>query len=119
MRVLLVEDEGLIRLMAAEMLEDLGHQVVEASSLDEALTLAETTDFDVAILDINLGGRRVDPVAEIVSARDIPFLFASGYGDANIPQDFSDRPVLQKPFLLRNLSDSLACLPQKHEARPN
>jgi len=115
MRVFLVEDDGLIRLVASEMLEDLGHQVVEARSLQEALTLAETTEFDVAILDINLNGHRVDPVAEIVKAREIPFLFASGYGEVNLPQDFTDRPVLQKPFLLRNLSDKLASLPRRHQ----
>jgi CheY-like chemotaxis protein len=111
MRVLLVEDEGLIRMLASDMLEELGHTVIgEASNLDEALALARVADFDVAILDINLNGHCIDPVAKAVCARKIPFLFASGYGDASLPAEFSNRPMLQKPFLLKNLDDELASI---------
>jgi DNA-binding response OmpR family regulator len=79
--VLLVEDEALIRLMLVDMLEeDLGHRVVaEAGSVLEGKSLAENTEFDLAILDINLCGRNVLPVAQAIEKRGVPFLFVSGY----------------------------------------
>ena len=62
--VLLVEDEALIRMMIAGMVEELGHTVAgEAANIPDALQLAQAADFDVAILDINVGGSRIDPVA--------------------------------------------------------
>ena len=63
-RVFLVEDEALIRLMLAEMIEELGHRIVaEAGSIESALPLAETAAFDIAILDMNIGGYYIDKVA--------------------------------------------------------
>jgi hypothetical protein len=67
--VLLVEDEALIRMMIAGMVEELGHTVVaEASNMTEALALARTADFEIAVLDINVGGQRIEPVADIMPA---------------------------------------------------
>lgn len=106
--VLLVEDEALIRMMIAEMVEELGHSVAgEASNIADALRLAQTATFELAILDINLGGSKIDPVAEIVSSRGLPFIFASGYGAAGMPAPFIDRPVLQKPFLIERLDEAI------------
>ena len=97
--VFLVEDETLIRMMIAGMVEELGHTVVaEAANIADALRLAETMDFGIAILDINVGGDRIEPVAEIIDGRHLPFVFASGYGPAGLPARFRDRPALQKPF---------------------
>jgi DNA-binding NtrC family response regulator len=97
--VFLVEDETLIRMMIAGMAEELGHTVVaEAGNINDALTLARTANFEIAVLDINVGGERIEPVAEIVAGRDLPFIFASGYGSAAAPPKFRDRPILQKPF---------------------
>jgi DNA-binding NarL/FixJ family response regulator len=63
-RVFLVEDEALIRLMLAEMIEEFEHQIVaEAGSIESALLLAETAAFDIAILDVNIGGYYIDKVA--------------------------------------------------------
>ena len=104
----LVEDETLIRMMVAEMIEELGHTVAaEACDLKQALNLAQTASFDVAILDINLSGQRIDPVAAILSHRNLPFIFASGYGDAGLTDGFRDRPTLQKPFILSQLADAI------------
>jgi CheY-like chemotaxis protein len=78
--VLLVEDEALIRMMIAGMVEELGHSVVgEAANISDALQLARTAEFDVAILDINVAGSRIDPVAAMIHSRGLPFIFASGY----------------------------------------
>ena len=101
---LLVEDEALIRMMLADMIEELGHQVTaEAGTIDQAMSLASTSKFDAAILDINLDGSQITPVADILAKRRIPFLFASGYGSGGIPESFSDRPVLRKPFQIEDL----------------
>jgi CheY-like chemotaxis protein len=81
--ILLVEDEALIRMMVAEMVEELGHRVVaEAGNIQDAQVLAETAIFDLAILDINITGSSIVPVAEIIDRRGLPFLFISGYGSA-------------------------------------
>lgn len=78
--VLVVEDEALIRLMLVDMLEDgLGHRVVaEAGNVLEGMSLAENTEFDLAVLDINLRGWNVLPVAQTIENRGLPFLFVSG-----------------------------------------
>lgn len=107
--VFLVEDEAMIRMMIAGMIEELGHDVVaEAGNITEALKLANTADFDIAILDINVGGQRIEPVAELIHERLLPFVFASGYGAAGLPKKFRDRTVLQKPFLVKQLADAIA-----------
>jgi CheY-like chemotaxis protein len=112
--VLLVEDETLIRMMIAGMVEELGHTVVaEAGNINDALALARTANFEIAILDINVGGERIEPVAEIVAGRRLPFMFASGYGAAGAPQKFRDRPILQKPFLVERLGKAIEGLFQK------
>ena len=70
MRVLVVEDELMIRMLLQDMLDDLGHTLAgEAGHIDEALTLARQADFDIAILDVNLGGQPISPVVEADRAR--------------------------------------------------
>lgn len=106
--VLLVEDEALIRMMIAGMIEELGYNVVaEAGNIQDALSLATTADFEIAVLDINVGGDRIDPVAEIIDSRQLPFIFASGYGAQGLPEKFRDRPILQKPFAADRLGDAI------------
>jgi CheY-like chemotaxis protein len=99
--IFVVEDEALIRMMVIEMLEELGHRVVaEAGSVQAAAPLARTCIFDLAVFDINVAGSDISPIAEIVAARGLPFVFISGYGPAGLPTLFSDKPVLRKPFLV-------------------
>ena len=106
--VLLVEDEALIRMMIAGMIEELGHKVVgEAGNITEALNLATSADFGIAILDINLGGYRIEPVVEIIDRRGLPFVFASGYGAKGLVEKFKNRPLLQKPFRLEQLGKAI------------
>lgn len=98
-RILLVEDESLIRMLLEDMLADLGHEVVAtAASVEAAKQLATAGGFDAAILDVNLEGQEIFPVAEILAQRGLPFVFASGYGHSALPEPFRDRPTLQKPF---------------------
>jgi DNA-binding NtrC family response regulator len=106
--VFLVEDEALIRMMLVDMVEELGHRVVaEAANIEAASALAETADFEIAILDVNVGGERIDPIAEIIAGRRLPFIFASGYGAAGAPENFRQRPILQKPFQLEWLGKTI------------
>jgi len=106
--IFLVEDEALIRLLLADMIEELEHRVVaEAGNIQEALVLAETAVFDLAILDINIAGSSIVPVAEIIDRRGLPFLFISGYGSAARPEAFIERPALQKPLMLSKLGEAI------------
>jgi CheY-like chemotaxis protein len=106
--VLLVEDEALIRMMIVEMLEELGHRVVaEAGSIKTAEPLARTSEFDLAVFDINIAGFNISPIAEIVAARSLPFVFVSGYGPAGRPVLFADRLILRKPFLIEHFADMI------------
>src|SRR4051812_49879923 len=79
-RILVVEDEFLIRMLLEDMLTDLGYELVGvAGRLDEATELAKTKDFDLAILDVNLDGHDVYPVADLIGKRGLPFMFVTGY----------------------------------------
>src|SRR6201981_2499412 len=102
--VFLVEDEGMIRMMVADMLEELGYRIAaEAGEIGEAIKLAQSTDFDFAILDVNVNGKVISPVADLIRARNRPFIFATGYGSSGLPKEYRDRPSLQKPFQLETL----------------
>jgi DNA-binding response OmpR family regulator len=112
LRVFLVEDETMIRMMVVDMLEELGHTAAaEAGQLDQALQLAQSIDFDVAILDVNLGGKLITPVAQLIDGRGLPIIFATGYGAAGVPEEFRGRPALQKPFELKALEAELNSIP--------
>src|SRR5215475_13374134 len=108
-RVFVVEDEIMIRMLLEDMLADLGYGVAaSAGGLDEAIALARNSDFDLAILDVNLNGHTVYPVAEVLDQRGVPFVFSTGYGERGLPEAYRDRPTLQKPFQLENLDKALA-----------
>lgn len=97
-RILLVEDEALIAITAEDALLEAGASVSLAMALPLALTLARGGAFDLAILDVNLGHSTSFPAAELLAARGIPFLFATGYGPAGLAREFADRPLIQKPY---------------------
>jgi CheY-like chemotaxis protein len=103
--VLLVEDEVMIRMMVADMLEELGHSVVgEAGEVSQAIKLVQSTEFDLAIL-VNLNGQMITPVADVIKASERPFIFATGYGLAGIPESYRGQRTLQKPFTLEKLAE--------------
>lgn len=108
LQVLIVEDEGPVALLIEDMLEDLGCIVVgSAASVAEGLRLVEAGGYDVAVLDMNIAGRSVLPVAEALVRRGAPFAIASGYGAAGVPDSLRSVPVIQKPFRSQELEDAL------------
>jgi two-component sensor histidine kinase len=98
-RVLLVEDEALVAMMIQDCLTEWGHSVIgPIGRASDALQAVKECDYDAAILDINLGDGMAYPVAEILSARGVPFVFVTGYEADTVDDRFSNIPVLQKPI---------------------
>jgi DNA-binding response OmpR family regulator len=95
-RILLVEDEVLICLLIETILGDAGYEVVVANSIEEALTAIAQGPLAAAVLDLNLKGKKVFPVAEKLAELGTPFVFATG-GGRDI-EDFPGRPWVGKPF---------------------
>jgi CheY-like chemotaxis protein len=107
-RVFVVEDEVMIRMLLEDMLTELGCTIAAAAArLDEAVELAKTAAFDVAILDVNLNGQPILPVADLLASRGMPFVFATGYGEHGLPDAHRERPMLKKPFQLESLRRTL------------
>jgi DNA-binding response OmpR family regulator len=103
--VLIVEDETLLALMLEDLLLDIGHHVMHAESLPEALALVERERFDAAILDININGKDVFPLAVRLRELHTPFVFASA-ADHVDPQ-FSQEQLISKPYTIAQVQASL------------
>jgi CheY-like chemotaxis protein len=124
LRVLVVEDETLVAILLEDMLVDLGCTVLgTAHRIAKALDLVGRTSPDAAVLDVNIAGDEVYPVAEALAARNIPFVFATGYGARGLSDGWRDRPIVQKPFQVEHLSQgllaALAAGPEGAAARPH
>jgi CheY-like chemotaxis protein len=105
-RIMIVEDEALIAMVLVDHLQELGLVAVGPfSRVADALKVEG--EVDAAILDVNLAGESVYPVADMLKARGVPFLFMTGYGSASIDPHFADVPVLQKPIEAKTLEDML------------
>ena len=120
-RVLVVEDETMVAMLVEDMVQDFGSEVVgPAARIDEALRLARNAELDAAILDINVGGTVIFPVADVLRARGIPLIFSTGYGASDLAPRFLECPTLRKPFtyeaLREALRDALADRPCHTEA---
>jgi CheY-like chemotaxis protein len=110
-RVLVVEDEYLIRMLLEDMLAELGYGVAAAvGSITEASKFAGDGEFQIAILDVNLDGEEVYPVADILAGRGKPFVFVTGYGEQSLPERYRNHPSLQKPFQADQLERTLSSL---------
>ena len=108
LRVLVVEDEMMVAMLIEDMLDELGCSVVgPCAHIDEALKAARELEFDAALLDFNLNGKNTYPVAWTLRERNIPFLFATGYGSSILNSNFMGIPLLQKPFQRRDLEWAL------------
>jgi DNA-binding response OmpR family regulator len=113
-RVLVVEDEYLVAALIEQILESAGCIVMgPIPRVPEALDAVNDDDYDAAVLDVNLAGERINPVAEALSERDVPFMFVTGYGANALPREYAERPHIGKPFriaeLLGVLSSILKC----------
>ena len=110
LKVLVLEDETLVSMMVEDMLSDLGCEVVGPfARLDSALAFANDGEpkVDIALLDVNLGGERSFPLAEVQSGKGVPFVFTTGYDDAGMPEAWRGRPALRKPFTMAEMALAL------------
>ena len=108
-RLLLVEDEALTGMMMSDMLTDLGFDVIGPfARVADAMAAIKREDFHAAVLDVNLDGEVVYPVADAVLARGVPFVFVTGYSADGIDRRFAQVPVLQKP-IERQMLQSVFC----------
>ena len=104
-----MEDEALIGAMFKQLLSDLGFDVVgPTATLEMAVAAARGEEVQGAILDVNLGGTPIYPVADALEARGIPFVFVTGYNASGIDQRFAGIPVFEKPVQPDKLSQLLA-----------
>jgi two-component sensor histidine kinase/CheY-like chemotaxis protein len=98
-RLLLVEDEPLVGILAQNILVEMGFVVTDACrTLQEAMAIARTGCFDGAVLDVNLNGTPVYPLAELLMAKGVPFVFITGYSNEAVEKRFIAAPVVQKPI---------------------
>jgi CheY-like chemotaxis protein len=108
LRVLVVEDEGLVSMLIEDMLTDMGHEVsAVAARMVDALKAARTDLFDIAIIDVNLDGQPSYPIADLLKARGIPFVYATGYGGKGLDAKYAGTPTLAKPFAQSDLKVAL------------
>lgn len=111
LRMLVVEDEAVIAMLVEDMLSEMGCTEVDiAGTVEQGLRLAGPGEpaIDAAILDVNIDGEKVFPVADALAARGVPFIFATGYGSAGLDPRYENRPVIAKPFRREALEKSLA-----------
>lgn len=106
--ILIVEDEPLIAMMLEDFLLSLGHEVRgTCDSVGEALKAVQAADFDVAILDVNLKGESVWPVASELRQRAIPFVIASGGHVEPPPAEFASVPMIEKPYTIDRVTPAI------------
>ncbi|HUB44858.1 MAG TPA: response regulator [Acetobacteraceae bacterium] len=103
--ILVIEDTALVADLVVDALQDAGCRVVgPAARLDQGLALARTTEgLAGALLDVNLAGEHCFPIADVLAARGVPFVFLTGYGEQVLPRGYRDVPRLVKPFDLGEL----------------
>lgn len=109
-RLLIVEDDIFLTLLLEDQLADMDYESQQASDVAGALALIQTEIFDGAILDINLAGETIYPVAVSLNERNIPFAFSTGSGIAAISREFRSRPTLGKPYTNKDLQRVLCAM---------
>jgi two-component sensor histidine kinase/DNA-binding response OmpR family regulator len=110
-RLLLVEDEPLVGVFMQNLLTDMGYVVGEVCrTLPDSLAAAEAGGFDAAVLDMNLNGVAVYPLADLLTERGVPFVFVTGYSGDVVEKRFAAAPLLQKPIEEREFSNVLRTL---------
>ena len=97
--VFIAEDEMCLAMMLEDILVDGGYRVLKAARLPAALDMVSAEHIDAAILDVNLAGKEVFPVADELQRRGVPLMFTSGYGENGLPEGYRGWPMLQKPYI--------------------
>lgn len=97
----------MMSMMVEDELKALGCSVVSAHNLDEGAKLATTTELDIGVLDVNITGRPVYPVADALRRRGIPFIFTTAYIRQHLAPEYQAAPRLNKPFRLQELREAL------------
>ena len=106
--ILVVEDEPLIAMMLEDFLETLGHTIHRScDNVDDAVEAADKGGFDIAILDVNLGGDTAWPVARKLREKQIPFVLATGGHVEPPPPEFRDVPTIEKPYTVDRVTPAL------------
>lgn len=105
--ILIVEDEMILALDLSDLIGALGCTSVMAARLAKAMQLIETQKFDAGILDLNLGGEPVYPVADELDRRGVPFVIATGYGADGVLPAYRNHPILSKPYSRRDVEAAL------------
>ena len=106
--ILIVEDEPLIAMMLEDFILSLGHGVRgPCDSVAQALEAVDGEPFDMAILDVNLKGESVWPVASALTQRGIPFVLASGGHVDPPPSEFANAPMIEKPYTIDRVSPAI------------
>ncbi len=123
-RVMIVEDEALVAIVVSESLSVLGCSVIGPfSRCADAMAAVDAGDVDAAILDVNLDGEMVYPLADILTERGLPFIFVTGYGAESIDRRFAHIPVMQKPvernMLQRIFVPNVSAKPPRGRRRGN
>lgn len=108
--ILIAEDEIFLAMMLQDLLEADGYEVSKVASVADALDAIASRPPDAAILDINLAGEQSFPVAKALRERGVPFLFATGYGEGALPEEFGGERTMQKPYLPHVLRSQLVAL---------
>lgn len=110
-RVLIVEDEVLVGMVLEDMLDMLGHKVIaNCASLADAEGAVSTGDYDLAIVDVHVGGDPVFPLADAISAAGKPLIFATGSSSGSLPERFRMAIVLEKPYAFAAVEAAVAAL---------
>jgi CheY-like chemotaxis protein len=106
--ILIVEDEAVVADMLESILQDLGMTVLgPAGTVAAALTLCGSDRIDAAILDVNLRGEKIDPVADALRRRGVPMVFATGYG-AGAAATAKGAPIITKPYTRERVASALS-----------
>ncbi len=120
LRVLVVEDEALVAMLIEEYLSEFGCVIAySARRVANGLESVSAGGIEAAVLDVNVAGQSVSPIAQALDEKKIPFLFASGYGARGVDARWASRPVLQKPFSSNDLRLALLASLESHPGRPD
>jgi CheY-like chemotaxis protein len=110
-RILVVEDSPVVAPFTADVLGELGCEVVgPAPNMAAARELIEGEAIDGALMDVHIRGERVFPLCDLLESRAVPFILTSGYADWQIPEKLESRPRLQKPYTIEQVEKALAKL---------